>query len=316
MATEKTPLKIYRGTNGTNTSSGSVPALQAGTLIFNEGLGFFTLDVNTSKANVSDAAKALLKDTVDFMNESLSSTDSFKILNSNDNNNIMRLPLLASGAFYATYADRATQANMANYTQLDNDAEKSWKHSINDSFLHTNDEYILTDNKIYRQIIKTDNAVDEEQVTGTDNIFINYVAQAEQSTKQPTTFYNKVTIGNKFALAVDPATGNTNTFKDLGLLSPSFYLERYATFQTEDDIKLAPANNDNIEYDQKIVLARYDADNSKLENTVLIKNRQKSLFKFGAAASSSYIPTTDYDFVTLAYMRDNAGGKAIFRRWS
>jgi hypothetical protein len=50
------------------------------------------------------------------MNESLSSTDSFKILNSNDNNNIMRLPLLASGAFYATYADRATQANMANYT--------------------------------------------------------------------------------------------------------------------------------------------------------------------------------------------------------
>ena len=28
MATEKTPLKIYRGINGTNTSSGSVPALQ------------------------------------------------------------------------------------------------------------------------------------------------------------------------------------------------------------------------------------------------------------------------------------------------
>ena len=59
MATEKTPLKIYRGINGTNTSSGSVPALQAGTLIFNEGLGFFTLDVNTSKATVSDAAKRI-----------------------------------------------------------------------------------------------------------------------------------------------------------------------------------------------------------------------------------------------------------------
>nr|DAF40619.1 MAG TPA: hypothetical protein [Caudoviricetes sp.] len=116
MATEKTPLKIYRGINGTNTSSGSVPALQAGTLIFNEGLGFFTLDVNTSKATVSDAAKTLLNDTVNFINESLSSADSFKILSSNDNNNIMRLPLLASGAFYATYADRATQANMANYT--------------------------------------------------------------------------------------------------------------------------------------------------------------------------------------------------------
>lgn len=312
MATEKTPLKIYRGVNGTNTSSGSVPALQAGTLIFNEGLGFFTLDVNTSKATVSDAAKTLLNDTVNFINESLSSADSFKILNSNDNNNIMRLPLLASGAFYATYADRATQTDIANYTQSANDIAKNWKHSISDSFLHnTNNEYIISNNnQIQRQITKINNSIETEVVTSNDDTFTD-VLMDMQSTLQPLTFYNNITISNQYGLAIDPAS--ENNYLDLGYLNPSLYLEQYATLMTEDNIILAPRAYSNAEYDQKIVLQRYN--NKKIEDIVIIKNNLKSIFNLGITASSSYTPNEDYDLVTVAYMRDNAGGKAIFRRW-
>lgn len=313
MATEKTPLKIYRGVNGTNTSSGSVPALQAGTLIFNEGLGFFTLDVNTSKATVSDAAKTLLNDTVNFINESLSSADSFKILNSNDNNNIMRLPLLASGAFYATYADRATQADIANYTQSANDIAKNWKHSISDSFLHnTNNEYIISNNnQIQRQITKINNSIETEVVTSNDDTFTD-VLMDMQSTLQPLTFYNNITISNQYGLAIDPAS--ENNYLDLGYLNPSLYLEQYATLMTEDNIILAPRAYSNAEYNQKIVLQRYN--NKKIEDIVIIKNNLKSIFNLGITASSSYTPADDYDLVTVAYMRDNAGGKAIFRRWA
>lgn len=310
MATEKTPLKIYRGINGT---SGTVPALQAGTLIFNEGLGFLTLDVNTSKATVSDAAKALLKDTVDFINESLNSTDAFKILSSNDNNNIMRLPLLASGAFYSTYADRATQADIAHYTQSANDVAKNWKHSISDSFLHnTNNEYIISNNnQIQRQITKINNSIETEVVTSNDDTFTD-VLMDMQSTLQPLTFYNNITISNQYGLAIDPAS--ENNYLDLGYLNPSLYLEQYATLMTEDNIILAPRAYSNAEYDQKIVLQRYN--NKKIEDIVIIKNNLKSIFNLGITASSSYTPADDYDLVTVAYMRDNAGGKAIFRRWA
>lgn len=311
MATEKTPLKIYRGTNGTNSSSGTVPALQAGTLIFNEGLGFLTLDVNTSKATVSDAAKALLKDTVDFMTESIGNTDTFKIMTSNDNSNVMRLPLLASGAFYATYADRATQAGIANYTQLDNDAEKSWKHSISDSFLHSNDEYIISNNQIKRQIIKTDNSIETENVTSTDDIFTNYVATKSQSTLQPLNFYNTVTISSQYGLTVDPTT--SKTYMNVGLLNPSLYLERYATLQTEDNIVLKAKSE---KYEQTIQLWGQFSQNANAMNTVYITNNSSSIFKHGVTTSSEYTPVNDYDLVTVAYMQENAGGKAIFRRWS
>lgn len=315
MATEKTPLKIYRGINGTNTSSGSVPALQAGTLIFNEGLGFFTLDVNTSKATVSDAAKILLNDTVNFINESLSSADSFKILSSNDNNNIMRLPLLASGAFYATYADRATQADIANYTQLNSDVEKNWKHSISDSFLpNTNNEYIISNNnQIQRQITKIDNSIETEVVTSDDDIFATAVASV-QSTIYPLAFYNSIYISSQYGLAVDPTS--ENNYLDLGYLNPSLYLEQYATLQTEDNIILAPSPGTSTDYNQKIALQKYNVNNKKIEDIVIINNNLKSIFNLGITTSSSYTPANDYDLVTVAYMRDNAGGKAIFRRWA
>lgn len=313
MATEKTPLKIYRGVNGTNTSSGSVPALQAGTLIFNEGLGFFTLDVNTSKATVSDAAKALLIDTVDFMSENLSSTDSFKILNSDDNNNIMRLPLLASGAFYATYANRASQADIALYTQLDNDAEKNWKHSISDSFLHTNNEYIILGEQIKRQITKIDNSTETEVVTSADAIF-QEVVQRVQSVLQPVTFQNAITISPEYSRMTDPKTGNT--YLNIDFFNPSLYLEQYAILQTEDNIVLSPKKGNDIRYQQGIFLDRYNLSSDSITNTVAIYNNEISNFDLGITTSSSYTPTNDYDLVTVAYMRDNAGGKAIFRRWS
>lgn len=315
MATEKTPLKIYRGVNGTNTSSSSVPALQAGTLIFNEGLGFFTLDVNTSKATVSDAAKTLLNDTVNFINESLSSADSFKILNSNDNNNIMRLPLLASGAFYATYADRATQADIANYTQSANDVAKNWKHSISDSFLpNTNNEYIISNNnQIQRQITKIDNSVETEVVTSDDDIFATAVVDV-QSTIYPLMFYNGIYISNQYSLAEDPIS--ENNYLDLGYLQPQLYLERYAPLYTEDNIILAPSSGTSTDYNQKIALQKYNINNKKIEDIVIINNNLKSIFNLGITTSSSYTPANDYDLVTVAYMRDNAGGKAIFRRWA
>lgn len=310
MATEKTPLKIYRGVNGTNTSSGSVPALQAGTLIFNEGLGFFTLDVNTSKATVSDAARILLNDTVNFINESLSSADSFKILSSNDNNNIMRLPLLASGAFYATYADRATQADIAHYTQLGSDTEKNWKHSIGDSFLHANNEYTFDGNQIKRQIIKIDNSIETEVVTNADAIF-NEAVSRPQNVLQPLTFYNTITIGNQYGMITDPETGST--YSDLHLIKPEFYLERYATLMTEDNIVLAPKSD---EYQQGVILYNYNHLSGSYTRTVAISNIETSQFNLGITTSSSYTPNEDYDLVTVAYMRDNAGGKAIFRRWA
>lgn len=314
MATEKTPLKIYRGTNGTNTSSGSVPALQAGTLIFNEGLGFFTLDVNTSKANVSDAAKALLKDTVDFMNESLSSTDSFKILNSNDNNNIMRLPLLASGAFYATYADRATQANMANYTQLGQEDElNSHMHHIGSSFLRTGAEYNLSTGFYNAFNLNGSDYSDNMGVLSPE--FAEAISK-EQDINLPVKFYNSVYISSDAAKRIP--NGSDESLWALNIINPILKLGRQVKFETGGDIKLIPEEStDNL----SIVLEEYLSASQKEngeepEQIVYINNYRKSTFIKGITTSSSYTPNEDYDLVTVAYMRDNAGGKAIFRRWS
>lgn len=314
MATEKTPLKIYRGTNGTNTSSGSVPALQAGTLIFNEGLGFFTLDVNTSKANVSDAAKALLKDTVDFMNESLSSTDSFKILNSNDNNNIMRLPLLASGAFYATYADRATQANMANYTQLgQEDKLNSRMHHIGSSFLRTGAEYNLSTGFYNAFNINGSDYSDNMGVLSPE--FAEAISE-EQDINLPVKFYNGVYISSDAAERIP--NGSDESLWTLNVINPILKLGRQVKFETGGDIKLIPEEStDNL----SIVLEKYlsasqQENGEEPEQIVHINNYHKSTFIKGVTTSSSYTPNEDYDLVTVAYMRDNAGGKAIFRRWS
>lgn len=314
MATEKTPLKIYRGTNGTNTSSGSVPALQAGTLIFNEGLGFFTLDVNTSKANVSDAAKALLKDTVDFMNESLSSTDSFKILNSNDSNNIMRLPLLASGAFYATYADRATQANMANYTQLGQEDElNSRMHHIGSSFLRTGTEYNLSTGFYNAFNINGSNYSDNMGILSSE--FAEAISE-EQDINLPVKFYNSVYISSDAAERIP--NGSDESLWTLNIINPILKLGRQVKFETGGDIKLIPEEStDNL----SIVLEKYlsasqQENGEEPEQIVHINNYYKSTFIKGITTSSSYTPNEDYDLVTVAYMRDNAGGKAIFRRWS
>lgn len=314
MATEKTPLKIYRGTNGTNTSSGSVPALQAGTLIFNEGLGFFTLDVNTSKANVSDAAKALLKDTVDFMNESLSSTDSFKILNSNDSNNIMRLPLLASGAFYATYADRATQANMANYTQLGQEDElNSRMHHIGSSFLRTGAEYNLSTGFYNAFNINGSDYSDNMGVLSSE--FAEAISE-EQDINLPVKFYNSVYISSDAANRIP--NGSDESLWTLNIINPILKLGRQVKFETGGDIKLIPEEStDNL----SIVLEKYlsasqQENGEEPEQIVHINNYYKSTFIKGITTSSSYTPNEDYDLVTVAYMRDNAGGKAIFRRWS
>lgn len=314
MATEKTPLKIYRGTNGTNTSSGSVPALQAGTLIFNEGLGFFTLDVNTSKANVSDAAKALLKDTVDFMNESLSSTDSFKILNSNDSNNIMRLPLLASGAFYATYADRATQANMANYTQLGQEDElNSRMHHIGRSFLRTGTEYNLSTGFYNAFNINGSDYSDNMGILSSE--FAEAISE-EQDINLPVKFYNSVYISSDAAERIP--NGLDESLWTLNIINPILKLGRQVKFETGGDIKLIPEEStDNL----SIVLEKYlsasqQENGEEPEQIVHINNYYKSTFIKGITTSSSYTPNEDYDLVTVAYMRDNAGGKAIFRRWS
>lgn len=314
MATEKTPLKIYRGVNGTNTSSGSVPTLQAGTLIFNEGLGFFTLDVNTSKATVSDAARTLLNDTVNFINESLSSTDSFKILSSNDNNNIMRLPLLASGAFYATYADRATQANMANYTQLGQEDElNSRMHHIGSSFLRTGAEYNLSTG-FY-------NAFNTNGSNYSDNmgVFSPEFAEAiseEQDINLPVKFYNSVYISSDAAQRIP--NGSDESLWTLNIINPILKLGRWVKFETGGDIKLIP--EESTDY-LSIVLEKYLSASQKEngegpEEIVHINNYYKSIFSKGITTSSSYIPNEDYDLVTVAYMRDNAGGKAIFRRWA
>ena len=313
MATEKTPLKIYRGINGTNTSSGSVPALQAGTLIFNEGLGFFTLDVNTSKATVSDAAKILLNDTVNFINESLSSADSFKILSSNDNNNIMRLPLLASGAFYATYADRATQANMANYTQLGQEDElNSRMHHIGSSFLRTGAEYNLSTG-FY-------NAFNINGSDYSDNmgVFSPEFAEAiskEQDINLPVKFYNSVYISSDAAQRIP--NGSEESLWTLNIINPILKLGRQVKFETGGDIKLIPEESTD---DLSIILEKYlsasqQENGEEPEQIVHINNYYKSTFIKGITTSSSYTPNEDYDLVTVAYMRDNAGGKAIFRRW-
>lgn len=314
MATEKTPLKIYRGVNGTNTSSGSVPALQAGTLIFNEGLGFFTLDVNTSKATVSDAAKTLLNDTVNFINESLSSADSFKILSSNDNNNIMRLPLLASGAFYATYADRATRANMANYTQLGQEDElNSRMHHIGSSFLRTGAEYNLSTG-FY-------NAFNINGSDYSDNmgVFSPEFAEAiskEQDINLPVKFYNSVYISSDAAQRIP--NGSEESLWTLNIINPILKLGRQVKFETGGDIKLIPEESTD---DLSIVLEKYlsasqQENGEEPEQIVHINNYYKSTFIKGITTSSSYTPNEDYDLVTVAYMRDNAGGKAIFRRWA
>lgn len=314
MATEKTPLKIYRGINGTNTSSGSVPALQAGTLIFNEGLGFFTLDVNTSKATVSDAAKTLLNDTVNFINESLSSADSFKILSSNDNNNIMRLPLLASGAFYATYADRATQANMANYTQLgQKDELNSRMHHIGSSFLRTGAEYNLSTGFYNAFNINGSDYSDNMGVFSPE--FAEAISE-EQDINLPVKFYNSVYISSDAAQRIP--NGSDESLWTLNIINPILKLGRQVKFETGGDIKLIPEEStDNL----SIVLEKYlsasqQENGEEPEQIVHINNYYKSTFIKGITTSSSYIPNEDYDLVTVAYMRDNAGGKAIFRRWA
>lgn len=315
MATEKTPLKIYRGVNGTNTSSGSVPALQAGTLIFNEGLGFFTLDVNTSKATVSDAAKTLLNDTVNFINESLSSADSFKILSSNDNNNnIMRLPLLASGAFYATYADRATQANMANYTQLgQKDELNSHMHHIGSSFLRTGAEYNLSTGFYNAFNINGSDYSDNMGVFSPE--FAEAISE-EQDINLPVKFYNSVYISSDAAQRIP--NGSDESLWTLNIINPILKLGRQVKFETGGDIKLIPEEStDNL----SIVLEKYlsalqQENGEEPEQIVHINNYYKSTFIKGITTSSSYTPNEDYDLVTVAYMRDNAGGKAIFRRWA
>lgn len=314
MATEKTPLKIYRGINGTNTSSGSVPALQAGTLIFNEGLGFFTLDVNTSKVTVSDAAKTLLNDTVNFINESLSSADSFKILSSNDNNNIMRLPLLASGAFYATYADRATQANMANYTQLGQEDElNSRMHHIGSSFLRTGAEYNLSTGFYNAFNINGSNYSDNMGVFSPE--FAEAISE-EQNINLPVKFYNSVYISSDVAQRIP--NGSEESLWTLNIINPILKLGRQVKFETGGDIKLIPEESTD---DLSIVLEKYlsasqQENGEEPEQIVHINNYYKSTFIKGITTSSSYIPNEDYDLVTVAYMRDNAGGKAIFRRWA
>lgn len=314
MATEKTPLKIYRGINGTNTSSGSVPALQAGTLIFNEGLGFFTLDVNTSKVTVSDAAKTLLNDTVNFINESLSSADSFKILSSNDNNNIMRLPLLASGAFYATYADRATQANMANYTQLgQKDELNSRMHHIGSSFLRTGAEYNLSTGFYNAFNINGSNYSDNMGVFSPE--FAEAISE-EQNINLPVKFYNSVYISSDVAQRIP--NGSEESLWTLNIINPILKLGRQVKFETGGDIKLIPEESTD---DLSIVLEKYlsasqQENGEEPEQIVHINNYYKSTFIKGITTSSSYIPNEDYDLVTVAYMRDNAGGKAIFRRWA
>ena len=314
MVTEKTPLKIYRGINGTNTSSGSVPALQAGTLIFNEGLGFFTLDVNTSKATVSDAAKTLLNDTVNFINESLSSADSFKILSSNDNNNIMRLPLLASGAFYATYADRATQANMANYTQLGQEDElNSRMHHIGSSFLRTGAEYNLSTGFYNAFNINGSNYSDNMGVFSPE--FAEAISE-EQNINLPVKFYNSVYISSDAAQRIP--NGSDESLWTLNIINPILKLGRQVKFETGGDIKLIPEESTD---DLSIVLEKYlsasqQENGEEPEQIVHINNYYKSTFIKGITTSSSYIPNEDYDLVTVAYMRDNAGGKAIFRRWA
>lgn len=314
MATEKTPLKIYRGINGTNTSSGSVPALQAGTLIFNEGLGFFTLDVNTSKATVSDAAKTLLNDTVNFINESLSSADSFKILSSNDNNNIMRLPLLASGAFYATYADRATQANMANYTQLGQEDElNSRMHHIGSSFLRTGAEYNLSTGFYNAFNINGSNYSDNMGVLSPE--FAEAISE-EQNINLPVKFYNSVYISSDAAQRIP--NGSDESLWTLNIINPILKLGRQVKFETGGDIKLIPEESTD---DLSIVLEKYlsasqQENGEEPEQIVHINNYYKSTFIKGITTSSSYTPNEDYDLVTVAYMRDNAGGKVIFRRWA
>lgn len=314
MATEKTPLKIYRGVNGTNTSSGSVPALQAGTLIFNEGLGFFTLDVNTSKATVSDAARILLNDTVNFINESLSSADSFKILSSNDNNNIMRLPLLASGAFYATYADRATQANMANYTQLGQEDElNSRMHHIGSSFLRTGAEYNLSTGFYNAFNINGSDYSDNMGVFSPE--FAEAISE-EQNINLPVKFYNSVYISSDAAQRIP--NGSDESLWTLNIINPILKLGRWVKFETGGDIKLIP--EESTDY-LSIVLEKYLSASQKEngegpEEIVHINNYYKSIFSKGITTSSSYTPNEDYDLVTVAYMRDNAGGKAIFRRWA
>lgn len=314
MATEKTPLKIYRGVNGTNTSSGSVPALQAGTLIFNEGLGFFTLDVNTSKATVSDAARILLNDTVNFINESLSSADSFKILSSNDNNNIMRLPLLASGAFYATYADRATQANMANYTQLGQEDElNSRMHHIGSSFLRTGAEYNLSTGFYNAFNINGSDYSDNMGVFSPE--FAEAISE-EQNINLPVKFYNSVYISSDAAQRIP--NGSDESLWTLNIINPILKLGRWVKFETGGDIKLIP--EESTDY-LSIVLEKYLSASQKEngegpEEIVHINNYYKSIFSKGITTSSSYTPNEDYDLVTVAYMRDNAGGKAIFRRWT
>lgn len=315
MATEKTPLKIYRGVNGTNTSSGSVPALQAGTLIFNEGLGFFTLDVNTSKATVSDAARTLLNDTVNFINESLSSADSFKILSSNDNNNnIMRLPLLASGAFYATYADRATQANMANYTQLgQKDELNSHMHHIGSSFLRTGAEYNLSTGFYNAFNINGSDYSDNMGVLSPE--FAEAISE-EQDINLPVKFYNSVYISSDAAQRIP--NGSDESLWTLNIINPILKLGRWVKFETGGDIKLIP--EESTDY-LSIILEKYLSPSQKEngegpEEIVHINNYYKSIFSKGITTSSSYTPNEDYDLVTVAYMRDNAGGKAIFRRWA
>jgi hypothetical protein len=110
-------------------------------------------------------------------------------------------------------------------------------------------------------------------------------------------------------MITDPEAGST--YSDLHLITPSLYLEHYVTLMTEDSIILRPKGD---EYQQGILLYNYLS--GSYTRTVTITNTETSQFELGITTSSSYIPADDYDLVTVAYMRDNAGGKAIFRRWA
>ena len=138
----------------------------------------------------------------------------------------------------------------------------------------------------------------------------------EQDINLPVKFYNSVYISSDAAQRIP--NGSDESLWTLNIINPILKLGRWVKLETGGDIKLIP--EESTDY-LSIILEKYLSASQKEngegpEEIVHINNYYKSIFSKGITTSSSYTPNEDYDLVTVAYMRDNAGGKAIFRRWA